>query len=167
MEEVDDTFCILRKGSTEELLHHLNGVRPTIKFTMKQEEHGKIPFLNMLLRREDGRLDVSVCRKPTHMDRYLCFKSHHPTDVKRGVVRCFYDMATGIISTQDNLQKEVDHLATVLKQNAYPANFICNASAQPTQATADTSSRDEEQKEERGETKQRLEMRLKEHWDVG
>ena len=24
---VDDTFCILRKGSTEELLHHLNGVR--------------------------------------------------------------------------------------------------------------------------------------------
>ena len=24
---VDDTFCILRKGSTEELLHHLNGVQ--------------------------------------------------------------------------------------------------------------------------------------------
>ena len=26
---VDDTFCILRKGSTEELLHHFNGVRLT------------------------------------------------------------------------------------------------------------------------------------------
>ena len=37
---VDDTFCILRKGSTEELLHHLNGVRPTIKFTVEQKtEH--------------------------------------------------------------------------------------------------------------------------------
>ena len=32
---VDDTFCILRKGSTEELLHHLNRARPTIKFTEK------------------------------------------------------------------------------------------------------------------------------------
>ena len=51
---------------------------------------------------------------------------------------------------QDNLQKEVDHLAEVLKQNAYPADFICNASAPPTQETADTSCRDEEQ-EERGD----------------
>ena len=29
---VEDTFCILRKGTTEEFLHHLNGVRSTIKF---------------------------------------------------------------------------------------------------------------------------------------
>ena len=147
---VDDTFCIFRKGSTEELLHHLNGVRPIIKFTLEQEEDGKIPFLDTLLRREDGRLDVSVCRKPTHTNQYIRFKSHHPTDVKGGEVRCFHNTARGIISMQDNLQKEVDHLARVLKQNAYPANFIRNASAPPTQKTADTSSRDEEQKEERG-----------------
>ena len=65
-------------------------------------------------------------------------------------MRCFHDTARGIISTQNNLQKEVDHLAGVLKQNAYPANFIRNASAPPTQETADTSSRDQEQEEERG-----------------
>ena len=41
---VDDTLCILRKGSTEELLHHLNGVRPTIKFTVEQEEDGTLPL---------------------------------------------------------------------------------------------------------------------------
>ena len=51
---------------------------------------------------------------------------------------------------QDNLQKEVDHLAGVLKQNAYPAGFIRNVSAPLTQETADTSCRDEEQEEERG-----------------
>ena len=45
---VDDTFCILRKGSTEELLHHLNRVRPTIKFTVEQEEDGTLPFLDTL-----------------------------------------------------------------------------------------------------------------------
>ena len=122
---VDDTFCILRKGSTKELLHHLNGVRPTIKFTVEQEEDGTLPFLNTLLRRRrDGSLDVSVYRKPTHTDRYLHFESHHPTQVKRGVVRCLHDRARGVISTQDNLQKEVNHIARVLKQNGYPANFI-------------------------------------------
>ena len=143
---VDDTFCILRKGSTEELLHHLNGVRRTIKFTVEQEEDGTLPFLDTLLRRRrDGSLDVSVYRKPTHTDRYLHFESHHPTHVKRGVVRCLHDRARGIISTQDNLQKEVDHLARVLKQNGYPANFIRNASAPPTQETADVSSPEEGQ----------------------
>ena len=33
---VDDTFCILRKGSAEELLRHLIGVMPTIKFIVDQ-----------------------------------------------------------------------------------------------------------------------------------
>ena len=34
------------------------------------------------------------------------------------------------------VQKEVDHLARVLKHNGYPANFIRNSSAPPTQGTA-------------------------------
>ena len=41
---VDDTFCILRKGSAE-LLHHLDGVRPT-KFTVEWEEgRGGLPVV--------------------------------------------------------------------------------------------------------------------------
>ena len=104
----------------------------------------------MLLRsREDSSLDVSIYRKPTHTDQYLHFESHHPTHVKRGVVRCLHHRAREIIGTQDNLQKEVDHLARVLKQNGYHANFIHNASAPPIQETADTSSHDEEQEKEK------------------
>ena len=102
---IDDTFCILRKGSTEELLRHLNEVRPTIKFTVEQEEDWALPFLNALLRRrKDGSQDVSVYRKPMHTDCYLHFESHHPTHVKRGVVRCLHDRARGIISMQENPQ---------------------------------------------------------------
>ena len=102
----------------------------------------------LLRRREDGSLDVSIYRKPMHMDRYLHFKFHHLTHVKRGVVRCLYDRAKEI-SMQDNLQKEVDHLARVLKQNGYPTNFIRNSSAPPMQETADTRSCDEEQGKEK------------------
>ena len=65
-------------------------------------------------------------------------------------MRCLHNRAREIISTQDNFQKEVDHLARVLKQNGYPANFIRNASAPPTQEAADTSSCDAEEEEERG-----------------
>ena len=118
---------------------------------MERVEDGTLPFLDTLLRRgEDGSLDVSIYWKPTHTDRYLHFDSHHPAHVKWGVVRCLHDRAREIISTQDNFQKEVDHLARILKENGYPANFIRNASAPPTQETADTNRWDEEQEEERG-----------------
>ena len=65
-------------------------------------------------------------------------------------MRCLHYRAREIISTQDNLQKEVDHFARVLKQNSYPENFIRNVSTSPTQETAYTNSRDEKQEEERG-----------------
>ncbi len=47
MEEnnVDDTFCIVKKGS--EIFFwsdQLNSVRPSIKFTMESEEDSKLPF---------------------------------------------------------------------------------------------------------------------------
>ena len=42
---------------------------------------------------------------------------------------------------QDNLQMEFEHLARVWKQNGYHANFICDASAQLTQETANTRQR--------------------------
>ena len=146
---IDDTFCILRKGSTQELLHHLNEVRLTIKITVEQKENGTLPFLNMLLRRtEDGSLDVSVYRKLMHMDRHLYFKSHHLTHMKRDVVRCLNDRARRIINMQDNL---ANHLDRILKQNSCPANFVHNASTPPTHAeTAGMSSHDEEQEEGRG-----------------
>ena len=99
----------LRKGSTAKPLDHFKGVRPTIKFTVEREEDRTLPFLDTLLRsREDGSLDVFIYRKPTHTDWYLHLESHHPTHVKRSVLRCLHDRAREIISTQDNLQKEVD-----------------------------------------------------------
>ena len=51
---------------THACLHHLNEVRPTIKFTMELEKDGSIPFLDTsLTRREDGTLNVTVFRKQT------------------------------------------------------------------------------------------------------
>ena len=76
---VDDTCCIVKKGTMEGLLSHLNSVRPSIKFTVEVEKEGSLPFLDALLqRKDDGNLDVTVYRKPTHTDRYLDFRSHHP-----------------------------------------------------------------------------------------
>ena len=78
-----------------------------------------LPFLDTFLwRREDGSLDVTVYRKPTHTNRYLDFHSHHPLHVKRSLVRCLYDSSRATASTQDKLHKEEHHLSKVLRSNA-------------------------------------------------
>ena len=100
---VDDTCCIVKKGIVEKLLTHLNNVRPSIRFTVKVEKDGRLPFLDTLLqRRDDGSLDVTVYRKPTHTDRYLDFHSPHPPQVKRGLVKCLFDRARTITTGKNN-----------------------------------------------------------------
>ena len=118
----------------EELLTHLSSMRPSIRFTVEVEKDGRLPFLDTLLqRRDDGSLDVTVYRKPTHTDRYLDFHSHHPPQVKRGLVKCLFDRARTITTGQNNLQKEEHHLTRVLRQNGYPSAFIRSSSKPPRQ----------------------------------
>ena len=128
---VDDTCCIVKKGTEEGLLQHLNSIRPTIQFTMEVEEKGKISFLDCEPhRKEDGRLDVTVHRKATHTDRYLHFDSHHPTHVRRGVVKSLYDRARRVTTSDGNLQREIEHLNKVFYNNGYPNKFVAD-SARP------------------------------------
>ena len=105
-------------GSGRMLLrwHHLNSIRPTIKFIMEVEEGESLPSLDTrITRKEDGKLDVIVYRKQTHTDRYryLHFRSHDPTHVKRGTVRRLYDRARCITQQGQNL-KEENHLMKAL-----------------------------------------------------
>ena len=44
---VDDTFCILKKGTIQESLDHLNSICPSIQFTVEVEDDGTLP-LNFL-----------------------------------------------------------------------------------------------------------------------
>ena len=101
----------------------VNNGRSSIKFTIEVGKDGTLPFLDtQLQRKDDGSLDITVYRKPTHTDQYLDFWSHHPSHVKRGLVRYLYNRA--ITSTQDNLRKKVHNLSDVLKQNVYSLKFV-------------------------------------------
>ena len=108
---VDDTFCIMKKGSEMMFLEHLNKVRPSIKFTVELEKDGKLPFLDCLLEvGNDGKVLSTVYRKQTHTDRYLNYRSHHPIHVKRGVIKSLYDRATRVTTHEEDLVKEHMHL---------------------------------------------------------
>ena len=58
---VDDTLCIIGSNEVDELLLHINSIRPSIKFTVETEKDGSLPFLDTLVSRSDsGTLSFSV-----------------------------------------------------------------------------------------------------------
>ena len=80
-----------------------------------------MPFLDMLITpTEEGRLNITVYRKPTHMDMYLKWDSHHPISSKYSVVGTLHHRAKIICSSPYMSQKEEEHLSRVLTRCKYP-----------------------------------------------
>ena len=66
---VDDTFMIFEKEEQINLFYeYLNKQHQKIRFTMEKEENNKLPFLDLLLERNNSdQLDISIYRKPTYI----------------------------------------------------------------------------------------------------
>ena len=69
------------------------------------------------------RVTTSVYRKPTHTEQYLAYDSHHPRSVKRGIVKCLYERAKGLVTKSSVISEEKKHLPSVPVSNDYPFNF--------------------------------------------
>ena len=85
---VDDTFAVFT--SKEHMLHfyeHVNSLHPSIKFTKDEEQCNSLPFLDVLVtRQDDGCLVTSVYRKPTFSGLYLKWDSFVPKQYKSGLI---------------------------------------------------------------------------------
>ena len=119
---VDDTFVIIKKGHREEFLTHLNSVDKNIQFTSEEPgPEGALPFLDILIIPDnEGRLNTSVYRKPTHMDQYLQWDSLHPISSMYSVAGILHHRAKTVCSNKQLLQQEEDQLARALKNCNYP-----------------------------------------------
>ena len=122
---VDVMFSIIPKGQRKIMLQYLNSRDPHIKFTVEQPNvEDAIPFLDTFSKPKREEIEVSVYRKPTHIDRYLDFNSSHPILAKRAVVRALMDRANNVCTSPDILAKEVKHLNKLLHYNNYPKWLI-------------------------------------------
>ena len=107
------------------MLAHINSINQNIQFTSEREQGHFIPFLDVtILHNDDGSLSTKVCRKPTHMNQYLQFSSHHPTAHKHAVVSTLLKRTASHCSMNSLVQEERSHVKETLQQNGYPERFL-------------------------------------------
>ena len=80
---------------------------------------------------DDGSISTTVCRKPTHTNKYLEFLSHHPTVHQSTVVRALFNRAEKVLSSLVEKTAEERRLFEALQKNGYPKRFISCRSRRP------------------------------------
>ena len=85
---MDDTFVIQQHTHKQLFLDHIISIDLAIKFTVEGNlENGAIPFLDTYIKPEaDNSLSNTVYQKPTHIDQYLQWDSHHNLSAKYSVI---------------------------------------------------------------------------------
>ena len=123
---IDDVLLIYpRRTKIPELVGKLNSVEKSILFTHELEENSTLPFLDVLIHREDTSLLFSVYRKPTYKNDNIHFLSHHSQRIKSGIVIGAFLRAYRICSP-NFIDSEIEHIRTSFKALKYPDHIIQN-----------------------------------------
>ena len=121
---VDDSITAIPENAIQQTLEIFNSVNPKIQFTYEMEDNGKLPFLDLLvIKNQDGTISTDFYQKPVSSGRILNYHSAHSMSLK-------YNTALGLIkrvfmfsSTRSTYEK-CDLINSILQENNYPKKFI-------------------------------------------
>ena len=84
---VDDTFATFETlADSKTFLDRLNSLHPALQFTCELEKDNKLPFLDVLVKKENGHLITTVYRKPTFTGQYQRWDSSCAEKMKRTLI---------------------------------------------------------------------------------
>lgn len=90
---------------------------------MEVEGGNSLPFLDVLVKRNDNKFIISVYRKPTFTGLYINWKSFVPCSTKVNVIVTLVHR-TLMICSPCTLQQELDKIHYILCNNGYPTNVV-------------------------------------------
>ena len=123
--DVDDIFIL---GENIEHIvkfkEYLNSKHQNINFTSELECNGKLPFLDNLIDRKDGKFITSVYRKPTFTGVYTHYQSFIPSVYKFGLLSTLLFRYFSICSSYARFHLEVIEFKKIFLKNCYPSKLI-------------------------------------------
>ena len=126
---VDDTFVLFRSPHClKRFNEYLNTKHANMKFTNEKEVNGPLPFLDVLLSRNDEGFTTTVYYKPTFSENYSNFRSFTADKYKHGVIFTLLFRIFSIVSDFSKFHEEVNYLKNVLKKNYFHSALVdkCN-----------------------------------------
>ena len=105
------------------ILNTFNSYNHKIQFTIEEESHGKICFLDVLIIRDGKKIKTSWCQKRTCSGRLLNFYSHHPLNYKINVINHLVDRRITLAHVTFH-KKNIQKIKTIFFNDNYPINFI-------------------------------------------
>ena len=121
---IDDVLCFWPSNlEIGRFLLQLNDLVPSINFTHELEFACKIPFLDVLIHRDNDILNYSIFRKPSAYNSYIHYFSGHTDSIKRSVFISMFLRALRIVSPC-YFAEEINKIRNVAKDLKYPDNFI-------------------------------------------
>ena len=123
---VDDIFCMFdSKEDAYKFLEYLNNRHDCIKFTIEEEEDGKLPFLDVLISKiVGGTFHTTTYRKPTNTGLLTNFTSFCSYSYKIGLIKTLVDRAYKINSDLQSCTLDHKYISTVLQKNLFPLVLI-------------------------------------------
>ena len=101
-----ETLLEENKIFPNDLLSILNLINPSIQFTMEYSEDA-IPFLDVFIKRNNGKIWMDIYYKPTDAHRCLSFPSNHPNHCKKNIP---FTLARRICTIVENTEAKMKHL---------------------------------------------------------
>ena len=121
---VDDLILPLPKDKVQTALELLNSYDKHLQFTVERENNNRIPYLDMLLHRnDDGTISTTWYSKPMASGRLVHYTSMHPLKMKLNVAQNLIKRVTGLTKPA-NREVSKETTTNILKKNGYPISLI-------------------------------------------
>ena len=120
---VDDILRSAKINEIEQILTNSNSLHKNLEFTIEKLDNNRMPFLDMMVHLEDGKIQTSWYQKPTDTGLVLHYRALAPTTYKRniteGTIHRILNATTSWMSFDDGLQKAIK----IWENNQYPPQF--------------------------------------------
>ena len=122
---VDDTFLLFRDEHHIELfLDYLNSKHKNIQFTKEIEQNNKLPFLDLLVIKDNNEFQTAIYRKQTFTGLGINFLSFEPTKYKLNTIKTLIYRAFHLTSNYFYFNNEINFLKSYFVKNAFPKNIF-------------------------------------------
>ena len=122
---VDDTLLLFRDPlHIEKFQSYLNNQHSNINFTIEHETDGKLPFLDILLTKNDNKISTSMYRKPSYTGLGLSFLSFVPEQFKINAIKTLLYRCYNICSNWESIHNELTFLTNFFQNNNFPLFLI-------------------------------------------